>query len=193
MSAKLDVFNAIKEALEAVKVSNDPLIRTIGLWNNQFAKETEETPINYPVCFIEFVPIRWNISHQTARRAGSQGNIAKQQNGEISIITIHIGFAEFTDGKDVLPTIDIVTDAVYFALQGLDGDLFTPLLRAEERQDIDHGRVIDWQMDFTTSLSQRGEEDVDLREIAASTLSLTFTTDLDIEPDSTSGVRTGPE
>lgn len=191
MSAKLDVFNAIKTALETIKVSNDRVIQTVGLWNNQLDTEKKEFPFNFPVCFIEFVPIRWNISHQRPSRVGSQGDIQKQQNGEQSTITIHIGFAEFGDAKDILETLDPVIDAVYFAIQGKDGDLFTPLLRSEERQDTDHDRVIDWQMDFTTSFSQLGEQDAGLLKIAANTLALQITKDLDINTGTEEGVRTG--
>lgn len=195
MSSKLDIYNAIKDKLDGLKTSNDPLINTVGLWNNQFDNEDLEKPFNYPVCFIEFANIRWDGTHQTQPRGGvGGGNVQKEQRGsttEKSLITIHLGFSEFGDGKDILEPIDPVIDAVYFALQGLQGDTFTTLSRIEERQDVNHGRIIDWQIDFNTSLSQEGEEDTSLRRIAADTLGLTLTKDLDINTGTETGVRTG--
>ena len=197
MSSKLDLYNDIKTKLDALRTSNDPLINTVGLWNSQFDNEDVETAYNFPVCFVEFANIRWDGTHQTQPRGGlGGGNVQKEQRGsttELSLVTIHLGFSELGDGKDILETIDPTIDAVYFALQGLQGDTFTTLSRIEERQDVNHGRIIDWQIDFNTSLSQQGEEDTGLRRIAANVLKLDITKDLDIEPTSTSGVRTGPE
>lgn len=194
--SKLAIYNDIKTALEAIKVANNPVIEHIGLWNDQFDNEEREFAFNFPALFIEFGTIRWDISSQKPPRAGATGNVQKEQKGdkdEPSIITLHIGFWQLEDPDASFEIIAPIIDKVYFALQFLTGDFYQPLLRIEERQDVDHEGVIDWQMDFQTTLQQAGEADSSLTEIAADDLTLAITKDLDIEPDSTTGVRTGPE
>jgi len=194
MSAKLDSYNAIKSALEDLKVNNSRLIPTVGLWNNQFDNEDIETAFNFPACFIHFANIRWDVTNYKPPRGGVGGtNVTKEQKGnteEKSLITLHIGFSLLKDPKDSLEILDPILEAIYFAVQGLEGDFFSPILRIEERQDVDHDRVLVWEMDFNTMLNQCGEEDKSLVEIAANTLSLVLTKDLDIDAATTTGVRT---
>ena len=51
--------------------------------------------------------------------------------------------------------------------------------------------VIDWQMDFLTTMFQCGEEDNKLIEIPGSTLDIDLSIDLDIEVPTQTGIRTG--
>ena len=184
MSSKLDAFNDIKTSLEAIKSKGKRVIQHVGLWNNQFDNEEIETAVNFPCVYVEFNTIRWDASHTRPPRVGLQGNIKSEQKGitdEPSIITLHIGFAELSDVSDIFEKIDAVIEAVYFAVHGLEGEFYNPLLRIEERQDTDHDRVMDWEMDFQTAFSQCGIEDSKLRKIEADDVTLELTVDLDID------------
>lgn len=187
MSVKLDIYNDIISTLKT-KV---PEIKTLGLWNNQFANEDEEFVFNFPAVFIEFTNLLWTTTNLKPSRLGTQGNISKEQKGEGSIITLHIGFSELSDAKTNFADLDPLIEKVFFAIQGLSGNYYTPLLRNAERQDSDHDRVIDWQKDFSTMLTQCGEQDADLTKIAKDTLSLEITKDLDIDVPTQTGIRTG--
>ena len=183
MSAKLDIFNDIVTELDKIKE-----IETKAIWNNQFDNETEETSFNYPVVFIEFATIPWDVTSLRPPRLGSEGNKRKEQKAPGTIITLHIGFSKLEDQTQSFIENDPLLDKVYFAIQDLTGDFYTPLLRVAERQDTDHDRVIDWQMDFTTQMSQCGELDTSLTEIPGSTLDLDVGIVLDIDNDI---IRTG--
>lgn len=179
MSAKLDIFKAVKAAI----IKDAPQIRTFGFWNNQFEHEPEEIAFNYPCVFLEFSSIPWTKSQVQAPKNTSRGNVKKQQKGEGMVVVLHIGFAPLKN-VDLSFELDLdpVLDCVYFAVEGLNGEFFSPMLRSAEKQDVDHGRVIDWQMDFTFMITQCGQLDDSLREIAANTLSLCLDADLGITP-----------
>ena len=178
MSAKLDIFNDIVTALALVTE-----IKTVELWNNQFANEERETAFNYPAVFIEFAETPWTISKQRPPKTGSQGNTTKEQKSEGTIITIHLGFSQLENETVSFPLIDPIIEKVYFAIQGLNGTFYGPLLRIAERQDTDHDRVIDWQMDFNTMMFECGELDPDLTKIDAGVLDVELNVDLDIDND----------
>lgn len=190
MSSKVTLFNDIIEKLDSIKVENDNAIQQIGLWNNQFENEERETAFNYPCCFIEFTAINWESSNLSAQRTTSVGNVSKEQKGEDTIITLHVGFFRLDDATFNFPDIDLLTEAIYFVIQGLDSDVYNPLLRSEERQDTNHDGVIDWQIDFTTALHQTGELNKKLEKVK-DTLVLKITKDLDIDVPTHLGVRTG--
>lgn len=189
MSAKLDIFNDITTKLEAILDSNDKrIIQTIGIWNNQFDNEAEEDAFNYPAVFIEFAEIPWTSTNQPPSSLGSQGNVSKEQKGVGALITLHAGFSHLEDETTSFPIIDATLELIYFAIQGLTGTYYQPLLRSAELQDTDHNRVIDWQQGFTTTMLQGGTPDENLTEIAAGTLDVETNVDLDIDNDV---IRTG--
>lgn len=177
MSAKLDIFNDIKAAIKA-KV---PEIETIELWNSQLTNEDREIPFNYNAVFIEFADIPWTSTNQTPSRLGSEGDVSKQQKGDGALIMLHIAFAPLENETVSFPIISPIIDKVYFAIQGLNGEFYGPLLRVAERQDTDHDRVIDWQMDFNTMMFECGKLDDTLTEISGGTLKLELDKDLDID------------
>lgn len=185
MSAKLDIFNDIVTEIE--KISD---IQTVELWNSQLANEAVEIPVNFPAVYIEFAELAWTSTNLQPSKVGSQGNINKEQKGELSLVILHIAFSQLEDETISFPIISPIIDAVYFAIQGLgkDRDFYSPLLRVAERQDTDHDRVIDWQMDFSTMLFQCGELDTDLTKIDANTLDVDVNVDLKIDNDI---IRTG--
>ena len=187
MSVKLELHTDIKQAIN----DNVKDIKTLGLWNNQFAPENDPTeiPFNFPACLIEFSSLSWNTSQvQMPRHGTAASNIQKEQSGEAAAIILHIGFAPLLNEELSFIKIDPIIDAVYYAIQMLSSEVYTPLLRSSEVQDTNHGRIIDWQMTFLTRIEQVGKEDALARKIDANTLTLDpVTRDLDISAGSTSG------
>lgn len=179
MSVKLTIFNDIKASIES-KVTE---IQDIRLFNAQFDNEDKEKAFNYPVVFIEFADIPWQQSNQKVQ--GILG-INKEQKGGGAIITLHIGFEHLENETISFDLIDPIIDKIYYAVQTLQGDLYTALLRIAERQDTDHDRVIDWQMDFSTMMLQLGEESGVI--IPGGTLDVEVDVDLKID---NSIIRTG--
>ena len=190
MSVKLDLFNDIVTAVEAiVDINSVKIVNTVELWNSQLENENKEKPFNYPAVFIEFAEIIWTSTNQQPSALGSQGNVTKEQKGVGTVVIIHIAHSQLEDETVGFPIIDAVNDKVYFAIQGLFvNDKYSSLLRVAERQDTDHDRVIDWQMDFLTTLFQCGQADDTLVEIVGGTVTLAITKDLDIDNDV---IRTG--
>lgn len=186
MSVKLDIFNDI--VTEIKKISE---IETVELWNSQLENESDEKPFNFPAVFIEFAEIPWTTTNQQPSTLGAQGDVTKEQKGDGALITLHIAFSQLEDETVSFPIISPIIDKVYFAIQGLTGTFYKPLLRVAERQDTDHDRVIDWQMDFTALIFQCGELDTSLTEIAGGTVDVKTTVDLDIDPPTQKGIRTG--
>lgn len=179
MSVKLTILNDIEAAIQS-KVSE---IGTFGLFNGQFDNEDKESAFNYPAVFIEFADIPWVQSNQ--KTEGSK-RIKKEQKGGGAIITVHIGFSHLENETVSFKLIDPIIEKVYYAIQTLQGDLYTALLRISERQDTDHDRVIDWQMDFSTMMLQLGEESGVI--IPGGTLDVEVEVDLKIDNDT---IRTG--
>jgi len=190
MSVKLQVFNAIEKAIK----DKVPDVLTFGLWNNQFEHMNEEKQFNFPCVFVEFGGLTWVPQVPNGRRqALGTGNVGKEQKADSAIITLHCGFFRLDDVDVSFPKIDPIIEKIYFAVQGLgfDENNFGSLIRIEERHDTDHDMIIDWQQDFRCLMQQGGQADEDL--VDAGALTLDVTRDLDIEPDTIPGVRTGPE
>lgn len=183
MSAKLDIFNDIVTELK--KISE---IETIELWNSQLDNENKEIAFNFAAVFIEFADIPWTSTNQQPSRLGAEGNVSKQQKGEGALITLHIAFNPLENETVSFPLISPIIDKVYSAVQGLNKEFYTPLLRVAERQDTDHDRVIDWQMDFSTMMFECGELDGTLTEISGGTIDVVPDIVLDIDNDK---IRTG--
>ncbi len=187
MSVKLDIFNDI--VTEIGKITE---IETVELWNSQLENESDEKPFNFPAVFIEFPDIPWTGTNQQPSTLGPQGNVTKEQKGIGALVTLHISFSQLEDETISFPLIDPIIDKVYFAIQGLfKNEKYSPLLRVAERQDTDHNRVIDWQKDFLTTMFQCGELDTTLTQIPGGTVDLEVDVDLDIEPATQKGIRTG--
>ena len=187
MSTKLTIYNAID--LQIKKKVKD--IQTFGIWNNQFEHlGVDEIDFNFPAVFVEFASIPWTSSQIQPRRQGNTGDVIKQQKSQDTIITLHIGFSFLKEPIRSFRDMDPIIDKIYFALQGLEGEQFSPLLRIDERQDTEHGRIIDWQVDFRTMMEQTGELDKDVRKIEADTLDLDIEKDLQIDTGTVEGIRT---
>ncbi len=178
MSAKLDIFNDIVTALTPITE-----LETIELWNSQLVNEDREIPFNYNAVFVEFADIPWTGTNQPPSKSGNEGDVTKQQKGDRALITLHIAFSPLENETVSFPIISPIIDKVYFATQGLNGTFYGPFLRVAERQDTDHDRVIDWQMDFNTMIFECGELDTSLTKIPGGTLDVIPNVDLDIDND----------
>ena len=178
MSAKLDIFNDI--VTEINKIAD---IHTVELWNSQIINEDKETPFNFPAVFVEFADIPWTSTNLKPAKLGGEGDVTKQQKGGGALIMLHIAFSQLENETVSFPKISPIIDKVYFAIQGLNGTFYGPLLRVAERQDTDHDRVIDWQMDFNTMMFECGELDTSLKKITGGTLGVDINVDLDIDND----------
>ena len=193
MSVKLDIFNDIVTAVEAiVDINSVRVINTVELWNSQLENMNKETSFNFQAVFIEFAEIHWTSTNQQPSTLGPQGNVTKEQKGVGALVMIHIGHSQLDDETVSFPVIDAVNDKIYFAIQGLfKNEKYSPLLRTTEIQDVDHERVTDWQMGFLTTMFQCGELDDALIKIDGGTITLVLAKDLDIEVATQKGIRTG--
>lgn len=187
MSVKLDIFNDIVAVVEPITE-----VETVRLWNSQLENEATEIPFNYAAVFIEFAEIPWTSTNQQPSTLGAQGNVTKEQKGANALIIIHATFSQLENETISFPIIDEIIDKIYFKIQGLfKNEKYSALLRVAERQDTDHNRVIDWQMDFLTTMFQCGELDDTLTEITGGTLVIGLDVDLDIDAPTQKGIRTG--
>ena len=180
MSAKLDIFNDIVTAVEAITDNGVRIINTVELWNSQLDNLKAEIPFNFPAVFIEFGEVIWT-TNQKPPSIGPQGDVIGEQKGTNSLVTLHMAFSELDDETVSFPIISPKIDKIYFAVQRLSGEFYSELLRVAERQDIDHERVIDFQMDFLTTIFQCGEKDSSLTQIPGGTVDLDLTVELDID------------
>lgn len=151
MSAKIDLYNGIKSAIENKLTS----IQTIRLYNMQFDNEATENAFAYPCVFIEFADISWETSLVTPEPL-IYGNQSCQQKGECKI-TLHCGFEKYENETESFSSIMDIIDEIYYAVQSITGANYTSLIRVAERQDINHYQVIVWQIDFTTMISELGQ------------------------------------
>ena len=176
MSAKLDIFNDIVTELEKIEE-----VETVELWNSQLENETDEIPFNFAAVFIEFADIIWTSTNQASPATSSTGDVVGEQKGENALVILHIAFSQLENETVSFPIISPIIDKVYFAIHKLSGDFYSELLRVAERQDTDHNRVIDWQMDFLTTMFQCGEKDSSLTQIPGGTITPEITINLDVD------------
>jgi len=114
-----------------------PEITLCQMWNNQILNEGEEAEVLFPVVYIELSDIVWK-------------NLSKGcQRGEV-MITIRVVIEKYED--DNRDHLDLV-DKVYKSLQLHSQPEYSSLIRLAERQDVDHGNCIVWEIDFKTELT----------------------------------------
>lgn len=188
MGVKLNLYNDILTALATVTV-----IKTTGLWNNQFDNESLERAKNYPAVYVEFTSIPWDKTHHIPNRDSSVGNVNDEQQAHDTVITLHCGFSELKSATEVFAAIDATLELIYFAVHGISGTQYTKVVRIAERQDTDHDRITDWQMDFTCGITQQGVLDTELTLITAGTLAIEQTRDVVIQSGTEDNVRTDNE
>ena len=149
--SQLIVYNELKKALSTIQG-----IKTVGLWNNQFDRESEENAFLYPCVFIEF------------NNSGFKDLTVGVQQFD-SIITLHLGFESYKDEDTFI--LQLKQD-VYKKVHTLQcGVSASKLLRIDERQNFDHSNVQDYQTDYKTTIK---DADASPNNLSASpTLTLT--------------------
>lgn len=178
MSARLDIYTAISDALSGIEE-----IKTVELHNSQFDNEATERPHQYPFCTIEFSDMAWDVTQQRAPVNTSVGNVTHQQQG-LFLMTVHVGFQSLKDETLSFLDLDPILTKVYRSLNGLSGETFGVIKRVSEEQDIDHGSVIVWNMNFSVAAFECGVADEDLEDATdggAITIGLEIDADLDID------------
>ena len=188
MSVKLNIFNDVRTAI--LTISGSP-IKSVGLYNSQILNEAREIPRTYPIVDIEFTTIVWDVTDLKPSSVGNLGNMIKTQRSGTTannIITLHIQFNKFNTETQSFPEIDPVIQSVYLAVQLLEGDYYSQLVRLSEEQDTNHDDVIDWKIMFGCMLQEVGEENTGKTKIIGGTLSLDINKDLDID---NAVIRTG--
>ena len=145
---KLDLYNAVEEALIAITDFKNVL-----KFNSQDVHDSDEKKRRYPQTWIEFSDISWDPS----KLKPDQANSTQEQNGIIQI-TIHIESFSLKDDNDIFKSDLELISKVYRALTMLQGENFTPLQRIGEIDDINQNNVRDWQIVFTTQVTEAGVE-----------------------------------
>lgn len=158
-------------------------IKTVGLYNNQFDNEDEETPFKYPAVFCEFQPIVWE----------QKGKLIQQ--AEVTL-TLHIGIEKYTED---LTSFDIIEE-VHKTVENFSSGFFTPLHRIEERVDHNHDNIRIHQVDYLTRLTDVSavQETIPTTGITPTLITtgttsvdgVTFNAGLHINSGTTSGIRT---
>ena len=182
-TGKLELYQDFKE-----KMAGLSSIKHYGYWNNQVSEDNEkqEKPFFYPAVFIEFDTIEYGQNQQT-QQIYPYGNTQKQQKPVPCSVIIHCCFSQLEKASDSFEIIDPIVHEVYLALQFMEGTLYQNMYRTSETPDVDFNRVSDWQIVFSTALSEDGE----LGSLTETTVTgITLTTDLLIESGTTSSLRT---
>jgi hypothetical protein len=134
MNPKLQIFDALALML-AEKV---PEIKTFRLYNNQFVKEGVEKAFAFPALFLEFSALEYSSKGESL------------QVGE-AVVRFHLGFVSLkTEDRAVFE----LESKLYFHLQGFNvAGVSTPLDRKREVQDVDHGALNVWQIEYSTLIA----------------------------------------
>lgn len=167
---KKEFFENIKTKLET-DLNGD--IQHIALWNSQIDNEQIEKPFRFPALFIEFSSIEYRSEMQGLQKIDLE-------------FVIHCCFSQLVDDIDLLDTVQNVA----LSLHKYSGDYFSAITRVSETHDVDHDRVIDWQITFNTTLTDELTfRENNLTQInSPAVVTLEITRDLDIDNDV---IRTG--
>jgi hypothetical protein len=161
MSLKKTIYLALKAKITAIKEtpSSDPTIKTCRLFNNQFAKLSEEATFEMPCVFIEYSQLDYTTKGQGVQEAEAR-------------IRFHIGYNSLkTEDLDLLDLLE----SFHKEIQGLtDQENFSPLNRVFEAQDIDHDQISVWVTDYETLiLDSTAHTQNKLKEVTINELEIT--------------------
>jgi hypothetical protein len=121
-----DIYTQLKARIETA-----PLIKHVGLFNNQFANENIERPFNYPAVFIEFSDINFRSENQGIKKIDLQ-------------TTLHVGIRQLVEDLDLFDIVDQVSATV----DRFEIPNSTPFLKVQEVHDTDHDNVLVWRIVF---------------------------------------------
>lgn len=168
--ALLKMYTAVKGFIEAIQDSDgNAVFKTVHLWNSQPLNEEGEKPDCYPAVYIHFDNIPWRTD---LPQGGFNTDITEQQTGDAGNMILHIVHSSLDDESIAFEEIHPLNEKVYFAVQNKSTEDYGPLIRTLEIHDVNHDRLIDWQMHFRFTLIQTGQV-VDKTTVPAGTLALT--------------------
>lgn len=129
------IYTSIKTALTEVTQ-----LKHVGMWNNDFAKETERDVYQLPAAFIELKPQNFRDMAQTGCQDYDM------------VCTIHLGFENYFNPEDIYDIKQYVHKKLQH-LRCLDNtdELEYPiskLVRIDERQTYDFDNVIEFEVDY---------------------------------------------
>lgn len=147
MSAKLELYQAIKIALEAISG-----IEEVIHYNGQDLLNYEkDIGRRFPQCWIQLTTIPW----QPSQLGAYNENRTRQQKSTGAIITIFTAQRTVKDDDDTFEIDLVFIDLVYRALTLLDGDHFSPLERLSESDLPTNSNIRVWAQEYTTMLTER--------------------------------------
>lgn len=171
MSAKLELYNAIKTKCLAMVDSEDKtIVNTFGHFNNQFDRINEEIQFLFPAIYLEFSPIEWSTDVGV-----SQVNHSQQQRAICDVI-LHIGVENKKDESDSFLEDIAIIDEIYNQLNGLNGTQFTPLVRISESDDVNHNNIRDWQVTYRCELHEKGYDGTQIDATVGGTVEIKLKT-----------------
>lgn len=135
--SKITLYEGIKGLLTDLSYtksdSTTDKIKTVALWRNQIANESEEIPFLYPAVFIEFMTSNY-----------MEGSSGAYQSVDM-MVRLHICFESYkTEDLDVL----ILTQEVYSTLQKKQFGYWSVLKRRNEEKNFDHNNIQDFIQDY---------------------------------------------
>lgn len=146
MSVKINLYEAIKTAIEAI-----PSIKNVLHYNGQEILNYEkDIPKRFPQCWIQLTSIEWNSSEQRPNNA----NITQQQKTALVNISIYTATFSLNEDNETFTNDLILVDLVYRALSMLEGVNFSPLQRVSESDISTNNNVRVWQQDYTSQLTE---------------------------------------
>lgn len=148
MSAKIELYNLVKEAIATI-----PEVKKFGKFNNQFDTEGDEVPFLYPAVFYELSSIRWQpsmLSYPNAKET-------QQQKSEPIEFSLHVGYWSHEDEDTKYLALLEIVEKVYRAVSNIESDIINPCQRVSEDEDNNHTEPYVWTITFSTMLTERGQ------------------------------------
>jgi hypothetical protein len=138
-------------------------IKTVGLFNNQFANENQEKPFVYPAVFIEFSDITFETENQGIKKIKLE-------------TTLHVGMRQLVEDLELF---DIV-QAVSAVVDGYTPDYSTPYIKVREVHDVDHDNVLVWNIVFVSTVTDENSSRFnDLTITTPTTIQINRSVDID--------------
>ncbi len=125
------IYTDLKSRIETLSQ-----IKTVGLFNNQFANENQEKPFAYPAVFIEFSDILFETENQGIKKIKLE-------------TTLHVGQRQLVEDLELFDIIQAVSAVV----DGYTPDYSTPYVKVREVHDVDHDNVLVWDIVFVSTVT----------------------------------------
>lgn len=133
-----ELYNAIKTHLESiVDTNNVPVLKLVGMWNNQWEYEEKGSPLRFPCVYVEFLSLPWV----------QLGKFVQQSS---AIIRLHVGSESMDPQSTVhLELLDIITKR----MAGFQGTNFGTFTRQALEVDHNHDKLITHVFTFRTRIT----------------------------------------